>query len=122
MRKLLALAGDLRQLFRFGLRGGPRRSRHSRLVAIARVAVAERRNVAAARYLDQQRIVAPGSRIVARQRLAQTNRLDPHDRIDLRVEIGAAIERFHRDGVGLSFLLWPINVISTMNERKLVKR
>ncbi len=100
LRKLAAPFGDVRRLFGFGRRGGRKRGRGARLLSFAGVARAESRNVAPARHFDYQRVVAPGSGIVAGQRLAQANRLDAHDRVDLRVEIGAAAKRFDRDGVG----------------------
>ena len=103
LRKLPSLPGDVRVLG-FGSRGGRKRSRGAWLLSFAGVAPAESRNVAPARYFNHQRVVAPGAGIVAGQGMAQPNRLDPHDRIDLRVEISTAAECFNRNGVGFEFL------------------
>jgi len=96
-RKLLPPAGDFSRPFLFGFQ----KSRGRALLwPFASILAAESRDITAARHLDDQRIVAPDSRIVSRQRLAHADRLDPHDRIGLRVKIGAATERFDRNGVG----------------------
>jgi hypothetical protein len=62
---------------------------------------AKARHVRPARQIDNERIVAPGGGIVARECGAQARRLNAHDGIDLRVEIAAATERFDGDGVRL---------------------
>ena len=103
LRKLPSLPGDVRVLG-FGSRGGRKRSRGAWLLSFASVAPAESRNVASARHFNHQRVVAPGAGIVAGQGVAQANRLDAHDRIDLRVEISTAAECFNGDGVGFEFL------------------
>lgn len=103
LRKLPSLPGDIRELG-FGSRGGRKRSRGAWLLSFASVAPAESRNVAPARHFNHQRVVAPGAGIVAGQGMAQPNRLDAHDRIDLRVEISTAAECFNGDGVGFEFL------------------
>lgn len=103
LRKLPSLPGDVRVLG-FGSRGGRKRSRGAWLLSFASVAPAESRNVAPARHFNHQRVVAPGAGIVAGQGMAQPNRLDAHDRIDLRVEISTAAECFNGDGVGFEFL------------------
>jgi hypothetical protein len=103
LRKLPSLPGDVRVLG-FGSRGGRRCSRGARRLSFASVAPAESRNVAPARHFDHQRVVAPGAGIVAGQRLTQANRLDAHDRIDLRVEISTAAKGLDRNGVGFEFL------------------
>ena len=55
----------------------------------------------AERQIDRDRIVLAAIVVVARKRAAQPHRLDPHDRIGLRIEIVGATERLDRDGVAL---------------------
>ena len=45
--------------------------------------------------------VGAGARVIALDRAPQPGRLDPHDRIELRVELGVAAEHLDADGVGL---------------------
>jgi hypothetical protein len=103
-RELLATAGDCRGLFLFGPQESRKRRRRARLRLFARVTTSECRNIAAARHFDDQRIVAPDSPIVSRQRLAHANGLDPYDRIGLRIKIDTATERFHCDGIGFELV------------------
>ncbi|MGO9045543.1 MAG: hypothetical protein ACLPXW_03075 [Xanthobacteraceae bacterium] len=60
----------------------------------------ESRDVAAARHLDDQRIVAPDPGIIARERLPHAAGFDPHDRVGLGIKIRTAAKRFHGDGIG----------------------
>jgi len=69
--------------------------------SLRRIAAAERRDIGAALHVNQKRIVAAGLRIVARQRIAQPSGLHAHDRVGLRIEIGAAAERLDGDRIGL---------------------
>jgi hypothetical protein len=64
-------------------------------------AAAECRHVGAAREFNDDRIVRAGARVVAFEGPAQAGRLHAHDRIDLRIEPGAALERLDRDDVAL---------------------
>jgi len=105
--KLPASCGEFRGCILFGFRIGlgVRRKRNggTRLWFFASVAAPESRNVAAARHLDDERIVAADPGIVPRQRLAHADCLDPHDRIGLRIKIDAAAQCL--DGDGISFEL-----------------
>ena len=104
-RKLLAPAGDLRGLllFRFQQRR-KRRDGRARLWSFESVTAAESRDIAAARHFDDEGIVAPNSGIISRQRLTHAHSLDAHDRIGLRIKIGAATERFDGDGIGFELV------------------
>src|SRR6185312_17316694 len=62
---------------------------------------AKDRDVAAARQFDQHRIGCPFRRVVAAERAPQPGRLDPHDRVALRIEAVAAAEGLDADGVAL---------------------
>ena len=60
----------------------------------------EGRHVRAARQIDDDRIGRAGARVIALDGAPQPRRLDPHDRIELRVELGVAPEHLDADGVG----------------------
>src|SRR5438105_4452792 len=68
-------------------------------------AAAEHRNVTAEREIDAHGIVFSAVLIIPIERAAQARCFDAHDRIGLRIEIVAAAERFHRDGVALDAVL-----------------
>ena len=103
--KLLAPSGDLGRVFLFGFQKRcKRRDRRARLWPFASVAATKGRDVAAARHFDDEWIVTSDSRIISRQRLAHAHSLNSYDRVGLRVKIGAATERFDRDGVGFELV------------------
>jgi hypothetical protein len=58
------------------------------------------RHVRAARKIDDDRIGQPRSRVIALDRAPQPRRLDPHDRIDLGIELDVSPEHFDANGVG----------------------
>src|SRR5271163_1360268 len=64
-------------------------------------APAERRHIAATRQIDADGILVAKFGVIAIDGPAQPGRLDPHDRIDLRIELGVAPEDFNADRIGL---------------------
>ena len=107
-REFLTLAGDVGGRFLLGSR--PRRKwdgcAWSR--ALTRVAAtAESGDIAAARHLDDEGVVATDAGIIPRQRLAHPHSLDAYDGVGLRIKIGAATERFHRNGIGFELAAVP---------------
>ena len=94
-------AGDVGGRFLFGSRRWRKWDGRAQFRPLARVtAAAEGGDITAARHLDDQGIVAADAGIVTRQRLTHAHGLDAHDGIRLRIKIGAATERFHRNRIG----------------------
>jgi hypothetical protein len=85
---------------------GPRRRRNGVGGARARpfardAAAAEGGDIAAARHLDNQRVVATHARIITGQCLTHAHGFDADDGVGLRIKIGPATERFHGNRIGL---------------------
>jgi hypothetical protein len=59
------------------------------------------RRAASLRNVDHDRIAGARVHVVREQLAAQPAHLDAHDRVDVGVEVGAAIEDFHAERVAL---------------------
>ena len=62
---------------------------------------AERRDIAAARQVDADGVVGTEAGVIAVDSPPQPRRLDPHDRIELRIEFGVAAQHVDADRIGL---------------------
>ena len=79
----------------------------------------ERRNVAAARQLDEHRIAAAQREVVVFEPAAQAARLDAHRRIDLGVERSPATEHVGRERVLLQAMGSPLQGLLHQEAQKL---